>query len=296
MVSSDTKEIVILMYQVVKIIHSNSIIFTQFLRLSEYKTAIKLMPQLSVIIITKNAEAHIQACLDSVAFANEIIVVDANSTDKTATICQQFDKKVAFFVMDDWLGFGTQKNRALAKAQGEWILSIDADERVSNVLQGEIITTINNTTHTAFRLRRLSQFMGRWMKHSWSDDYVTRLFKRDSAKFTDDLVHERLQVFQGTIGIIDIPLWHYSFSSVEEVLEKMNHYSSASAQVRYQQRQQASLTQAILHGLWTFFRFYVLKRGFLDGQQGFMLAVSNAEGSYYRYLKLMYLQRREKIN
>lgn len=245
--------------------------------------------QLSVIIITKNAEVHIQDCLNSVSFADEIIVVDANSTDKTAVLCRQFDKRIIFSVAEDWQGFGVQKNRALAQAHGEWVLSIDADERVSQALQQEILTVIQNTTHVAFRIFRCSQFMGRWMKHSWSNDYVTRLFKRGNAHFTEDLVHEQLQILQGTIGTIQIPLWHYSFRTLEEVLDKMNHYSSASAKIRYTQGKQANLTQAIFHGLWTFLRFYFFKLGFLDGQQGFILAVSNAEGSYYRYLKLMYL-------
>lgn len=248
---------------------------------------------LSVIIITKNAEVHLPACLDSIHFADEIIVVDANSTDKTAIICQQFEK-VTFFIADDWLGFGQQKNRALAKANGMWILSLDADEQVSEALQKEIMTTIKHTSHTAFRIPRLSQFMGRWMKYSWSNDYVTRLFRRDTAQFTPDLVHEQLQILQGTVGTFKAPLWHYAFNTLEEVLDKMNRYSSASAQMRYQQGQTASLAKAILHGLWTFFRFYVLKRGFLEGQEGFILAVSSAEGSYYRYLKLIYLQRNKR--
>lgn len=249
---------------------------------------------LSVIIITKNAEAHIQNCLNSVHFADEIIIIDANSTDKTASLCQQFDKKVIFSATDDWQGFGVQKNRALAKAHGKWVLSIDADERVSQALQEEILAVIQHTTHSAFRILRHSQFMGRWMKHSWSNDYVTRLFKRENARFTDDVVHEQLQILQGTIGTIQTPLWHYSFRTLEEVLDKMNHYSSASAQIRFAQGKRVNLTQAILHGLWTFLRFYIFKLGFLDGQQGFILAISNAEGSYYRYLKLMYLK--EEVN
>lgn len=228
--------------------------------------------------------------MTSVVFADEIIVVDANSSDQTATLCQHFGKKVTFISTDDWPGFGPQKNRALAYATGRWVLSIDADERVDTRLRDAIAALLPTTSHSAFRIRRCSQFLGRWMTYSWANDYVVRLFKRDCARFSDDLVHEQVQVFQGTLGTIETPLWHYSFSSLEEVIEKMNRYSSAKARMYYQQGQTASLTKAILHGLWTFFRSYILKCGFLEGRQGFILAVANAEGCYYRYLKLLHLQ------
>ncbi|MEK8018512.1 MAG: glycosyltransferase family 2 protein [Candidatus Parabeggiatoa sp.] len=248
---------------------------------------------ISVIIITFNAAHHINACLASCAWCDEIIIVDSGSTDNTVALCRSYTDKI--FITDDWPGFGPQKNRALDKATGKWVLSLDADERISAILQQEIKDVINQAMETAFRLPRQSRYCGRWIKHSgWAPDYVIRLFRRESARFSDDLVHEKVEVLQGKVGTLKTPLLHYAFNSLEEVLEKVNRYSSANAQQHYAQGQQASLTKAIVHGLWAFVRTYLLRAGFLDGREGFMLAVSNAEGTYYRYLKLMYLQENVK--
>jgi glycosyltransferase involved in cell wall biosynthesis len=244
--------------------------------------------KLSVIIITKNAAAHIETCLNSVIWADEIIILDSGSTDNTLSLCRAFTDKI--FINEDWLGFGIQKNRALAKASGEWILSIDADECVTPALQQQIKDAITNaTTETAFRMPRRSRYCGRWIKHSgWYPDYVIRLFRRDAAQFTDDIVHEKVEILNGKLATLNTPLLHYSFNSLEEVLDKVNRYSSANALKNSTKK--SSLKKAIVHGLWAFIRTYFLRMGFLDGREGFMLAVSNAEGTYYRYLKLMYLQ------
>lgn len=247
------------------------------------------MANISVIIITKNAGKHLDACLASVSWCNEIIIVDANSGDNTLEICQNYTDKIIITL--DWPGFGAQKNRALAQAQGEWILSVDADEQVPHLLKEEIQQALQQEKYTAFRIPRLSCYCGRWIYHSgWQPDYVIRLFKRKCARFSEDLVHEKVTVTQGKIGTLKTALHHDSFSSLEDVLNKMNAYSSASAQMYYTQGRRASLSKAIFHGLWAFLRTYLLKKGFLDGREGFMLAVSNAEGTYYRYLKLLYLQ------
>ena len=243
---------------------------------------------LSVIIITKNEEAMIRRCLQSVAWADEIIVVDSDSSDATAEICRELNAKVHSF--NDWPGFGAQKNRALDFAACDWILSLDADETVTAELRTEIESAMANPGgHAAFRLPRSSSYCGRQMRHSgWWPDYVTRLFRRGSARFSDDLVHERL-VVDGRVGTLAQPLLHEAFTAPEEVLEKMNRYSTASAAMLQRQGKTGSLASAVLHGLWAFIRTYILRAGFLDGREGFMLAVSNAEGTYYRYLKLMLL-------
>jgi len=247
------------------------------------------MPSLSVVIITKNAAAHIADCLASVTFADEIIVLDSGSHDNTLGICRQFTEKV--FINTDWPGFGIQKNRALNYARSDWVLSLDADEQVTPALQQAIQRAIQQSTATAFKIPRHSCYCGQWIKYSgWQADYVTRLFRRDCARFSDDLVHERLQVLHGNVGTLTAPLLHFSFDSLEDVLNKVNTYSSASAQMLYTRGQRGSVGKAILHGLWAFIRTYLLKRGFLDGRAGFLLAISNAEGTYYRYIKLMYLQ------
>lgn len=248
---------------------------------------------LSVIIITKNAAEHLERCLCSISWVDEIIVLDSGSTDKTVEICQQFPVKI--YHNADWQGFGVQKNRALQYATGDWVLSLDADEEVTPELRQALQHSMLQTEYSAFAINRLSRYCGRWIWHGgWHPDYVVRLFKRGCAQFSTDLVHEQLQVIEGKTGKIKQMLLHYSFNSVEEVLHKINHYSTAGAQMRWAQGKRGSLRRAILHGSWMFLRTYILRAGFLDGRQGFMLAVSNAEGTYYRYLKLLYLEENQK--
>ena len=239
---------------------------------------------LSVIIITKDEEAAIRRCLDSVAWADEIIVVDSGSTDRTQQICRELGAKV--HVTADWPGFGPQKNRALELATGDWILSLDADEWLTPELQAEMRNSVASPgPHAAFRIPRASSFCGRLMRHSgWWPDPVLRLFARGRARFSDDLVHERL-ILDGSVGELTHPLMHESFTSLEDVLHKVDRYSSAGAQMMVARGRRGSVGSAVLHGWWTFVRTYFLRAGFLDGREGFMLAVSNAEGVYYRYLK-----------
>jgi len=250
------------------------------------------MAKLSVIIITKNEAVNIRACLESVAWADEIIVVDSGSSDATVEICRELGVKV---YLHDWPGFGPQKNRALSYATNEWVFSIDADERVTAGLCTAIEAVLRNDIDqmpAAYRISRLSSYCGRFMRHSgWYPDHIVRLFKRGAAKFSDDLVHEQILV-DGETGMLDGELLHYSYENLEQVLNKVNQYSSASAQMLAQRGRQASLSGAVLHGLWSFIRTYFLRAGFLDGREGFMLAVSNAEGTYYRYLKLMLLNKK----
>jgi glycosyltransferase involved in cell wall biosynthesis len=248
---------------------------------------------LSIIIITKNEEASIGDCLASVEWADEIVVVDSGSTDRTVALCRIHTDKV--HVTADWPGFGQQKNRALALATGEWVLSLDADERVTPELRREMETVMADPgDRAAFTLPRRSNYCGRPMRHGgWWPDYVTRLFRRGRARFSDDLVHERL-IVDGPVGRLCQPLLHEAFSSLEDVLETMNRYSTAGSRMMYERGKRATLTAAIMHGLWSFFHTYVVRAGFLDGREGFMLALSNAEGTYYRYLKLLLLVERNK--
>ncbi|OYY75089.1 MAG: LPS biosynthesis protein [Gammaproteobacteria bacterium 28-57-27] len=243
--------------------------------------------KLSVVLITLNEAERLRSTLEAVVWADEIVVLDAGSTDATLEVARRFTDKVV--VDADWQGFGVQKNRALALATGDWVLSLDADEVVPPALAQEIRLTLQNPDAEAYAIPRLSSFLGRDMRHSgWWPDEVVRLFRRGTAQFSADLVHERLMV-EGEVGRLQQPLHHASFSSLEQVLDKVNRYSSAGAERLAAQGRKASLGTAIGRGLWTFFRTYVLKAGFLDGREGFMLAVSNAQGVYYRYLKLMLL-------
>lgn len=247
------------------------------------------MNSLSVIIITKNESANIRACLESVAWADEIIVVDSASTDGTLEIAREYTRHV--HVHADWPGFGAQKNRALGHASKDWVLSLDADERVTPELRAEIESVLETVRSDGYEIPRLSSFCGRFMRHSgWHPDFVLRLFRRDKGRFSDALVHESVQL-QGSIARLRQPLLHYSYRDFEDVLSKLNSYSSAASAMLQRKGKKGSLLQAIGHGLWAFIRTYFLRAGFLDGREGFMLAVMNAENSYYRYIKLWLKQK-----
>lgn len=246
------------------------------------------MPRLSVILITKNEAANIRACLESVAWADEIVVVDSDSTDGTVAIAREFTPHV---YAHDWPGFGAQKNRALDYATGAWVLSIDADERVTPELRAEIEAALAGPQADAYEMPRLSNFCGRFMRHSgWYPDYVLRLFRSGTGRFSDALVHESVQV-QGRVARLRHHLLHYSYRDFDDVLAKLNGYSGAAAEMLQRRGKKGSLSQALLHGLWAFVRTYFLRAGFLDGREGFMLAVMNAENSYYRYIKLWLKQK-----
>ena len=247
------------------------------------------MAGLSIIIITKNEALNIRECIEAVKWADEIIVVDSGSTDDTVAICRELTPHV---YIHDWPGFGIQKNRALDYASKDWVLSLDADERVTPELRAEIEATMREGKALGYEVPRLSSFCGRFMRHSgWYPDYVLRLFRRGRARFSDNLVHERLIMDSKTERLTGL-LLHYAFENLEEVLHKTNQYSTAGAQMQFQRGRQSSLSGAVLRGLWSFVRSYVLRAGFLDGREGFMLAVSNAEGTYYRYVKLMLLNKK----
>jgi len=242
---------------------------------------------LSVIIITKNESQQIARCLESVLWADEIIILDSGSSDNTVAICQQY---TSYVYQTDWLGFGVQKQRALDKAQGDWVLSIDADEYVSTALKLEIQQSIQQTIIQGFEIPRLSSYCGKNMKHGgWWPDYVLRLFQRHTGHFTSDLVHEKI-LLSGKIGQLTQPLLHETYINLDEVLGKVNSYSSLGAKELYKKEKTSSLHKAILKGIWTFFRTYIIQASFLEGTQGFMLAISNAETTYYKYLKLLEIQ------
>lgn len=244
--------------------------------------------KLSIIIITKNEAANLQACLDSVRFADQWIVVDSGSTDDTVAIARAFGATV--IETADWPGFGPQKNRALDAATGEWVLSLDADERISPALAAEITAAIGAPSASSYALPRLSSFCGHFIRHSgWYPDYIVRLFLRDTARFSDSLVHERVIVSQGTTGKLREHIVHYSFLNDDDYLRKLGQYSSLGAQQAFAAGKRGGLTSAITHALSAFLRSYVFKRGFLDGRAGLMVAISSAETTYHKYFKLMLL-------
>ncbi len=247
---------------------------------------------LSVIIISKNEARNIGPCLDSVAFADEIIVLDSGSTDDTCSIARAKGAKVS--QTSDWPGFGPQKNRALDLATGEWVLSIDADERVTPELAQAIRNELQNPRAQAYKIARLSNFCGRWIRHSgWWPDHVLRLFKRGAARFSDAAVHESVQSEYPAV-VLDGHFLHYPYADMESLIAKMNRYSTDAAALMHARGKKASAPAAAGHAAWTFIRIYIFRRGFLDGKEGFILAVTGAAGSFFRYSKLLLLNRHDK--
>jgi glycosyltransferase involved in cell wall biosynthesis len=230
-------------------------------------------------------------------------VIDTQSCDDTVAIAQSFGAKIA--QPDDWPGFGLQKNRALELATQSWVLSIDADERVTPELAAEINSVIGRTqrdvahpdalakTYAAYEIPRLSWYCGKFIQHcGWRPDYVLRLFRRGTARFSDDLVHERV-ITSEAVGRLKNHLLHYSYLNFSQVLAKIETYSSASAQQAFNRGERGSIAKAVTHGAWAFFRTYVLRAGFLDGAHGFALSISNAQTSYYKYVKLWAKQQKK---
>lgn len=245
------------------------------------------MKRLSITIITKNEAGNISECVRSARFADEVVVVDCGSTDDTVALARAEGAQV--HVMD-WAGDGPQKNRAIDFATGDWFLSLDADERISPELAREVRAAIEREDIVGYRIPRLSMYAGRFMHHGgWRPDYVWRLARRGRARWTDTQMHASMKV-DGATGTLRESIIHYSFRNMESVVEKLNRYSTAGARDMHAAGRKGSLGRAVAHGLWAFLRTYVFRLGFLDGRFGFMLAVSNAEGTYYRYVKLWLMQ------
>jgi len=241
-------------------------------------------PTLSIVVITYNAAATVANCLQSVRWADEIIVVDAGSTDDTVAICMCYTNKVT--VTQDWPGFGKQKQRALDKATGEWVLSLDADEVLSESAQRVIQQVIHQPEYAGYCIRFQPYFLGKPIRYGdWSNEYHLRLFRRDKARFDTAPVHENL-IFNGERGQLTAPILHYSYQSVEQLLEKLQRYSTAGAQRRFDEGKSSTPLKALLKCWWAFWRHYLLHAGFLDGWVGFILGLYIAHYTYYRYLKL----------
>ncbi len=247
------------------------------------------MPRLSAIVIAKNEARNIEACLASLAFCDERVVVDGGSSDNTMQLAERAGARVS---SHEWKGFGVQKNFALSLAAGEWVLSIDADERVTPALADEIKAAIASGVADGYEIPRLSTFCGRQMRHSgWYPDYVLRLFRRANARFSDDVVHERV-ICEGRIQRLSEALTHDPVERLENALSRMDRYSTAGAEKLVASGRRVWFMTGIWRGLWSFLRTYILRAGFLDGREGFLLAVANAEGTYYRYMKAWIAGRR----
>ncbi|MDG4897529.1 glycosyltransferase family 2 protein [Mesorhizobium sp. WSM4976] len=241
-----------------------------------------MMPKLSVIVITLNEEACIGRCLDSVSFADEIIVVDNGSTDRTREIAVDMGAKV--HVTEDWPGFGVQKGRALAASTGEWVLSLDADEWVEAPLAAEIKEAIAEPRgYAGFEIPRRSRFCGRVVNHgSWSADRVLRLFRREAGRFTDYPVHEKV-VLRGNLSRLSRPLEHDCVTDLGDAHRKIQMYAKASAKHMQSLGKKGSATKALLHSAWAYLNSYVIRLGILDGAVGLLVAGYCANYTYSKW-------------
>jgi glycosyltransferase involved in cell wall biosynthesis len=233
----------------------------------------------SVVIVTKDEEQNIEDALKSVADAKEIIVVDAFSKDKTVEICKKYTDKV---FQHEWEGFARQKQRAVDYAEGPWVFIIDADERITPELKTEIIRAISGTDCNGFYIPRENYFIGKWIKHSgWWPDYTLRLFKKDKGRLEIREVHEKVTV-EGKTAYLKKPLKHYTYRSISDFILRAENYSTLAAREIRKNTGSAGLSSLTIKPLATFFKMYFIRRGFLDGTHGLILA---ALYSYYTFLK-----------
>ena len=248
---------------------------------------------LSVVVITHNEAANLRACLDSVPFADEIVVLDSGSSDDTVAIATACGARVS--QSSDWPGFGPQKNRALALATGDWVLSLDADERVTPQLAAQIQAAIASGRHEAYEIARLTRFCGTWIRHcGWTPDYVLRLFRRGQASFSDDLVHERVVTELATPpGRLTSSLLHESYPTPAHYWRKLEAYSQAWALQQHRQGRRASMARAGAAAAVAFLRSYLLRLGFLDGAMGFAVCTMQAQAAFGKYFALYCLNRQD---
>ncbi|MCL0072315.1 glycosyltransferase family 2 protein [Thermodesulfovibrionales bacterium] len=235
---------------------------------------------LSVAIITKNEEERLPDCLRSVSFADDIVVVDSKSTDKTVEIAKEFGCRV---FVEDWKGCGPQKNSAIDKCKHDWVLVVDADESIPEEAKSEIVRIINATPNSAdaYSFPRKNFFHGKWIRHSgWWPDRGIRLFKKSKGRTNNSLVHESIEV-NGTIKNLSTPIIHNSIKDLTFVLEKINIYSSLEAENLFRKGKQSSAFKAFFRGIMAFLKLYFLKRGFLDGHEGFVISFSHGVNVCY---------------
>ena len=247
------------------------------------------MPEpLSVAVITLNAGRQLDACLQSVAFADEILVVDSGSTDATLEIAQRRGARV---LRQDWLGYGGQKRFAANQAKHRWVLSIDADERVSDALRESIQNELKAPRFQAYQMPRRNRFLGRWLRHGEGyPDFSLRLFNREHANWSDDPVHEK--VVAGTaVGRLKGDLLHESESGIADYIAKQNRYTTLQAEALHARGKRAGVLRLVFSPLFRFIKFYFLRLGFLDGLPGLIHILIGCQNSFYKYAKLLELER-----
>ena len=243
---------------------------------------------LSAVLITHNAASQIEPCLESLKFADEILVVDSASSDATRTIAERHGARV---INKEWLGFGRQKQFAVAQATHEWVLSVDADERVSEKLASSISAALENPLTPVQRMARCNRFLGRWLRHGEGyPDWSVRLFDRRAARWSDDAVHEKV-LFSVTPGTLEGDLLHESAEDLAQYLAKQNRYTSLAARQLHERGARDGVLRMLASPLLRFVKFYVLRLGFLDGVPGLVHISIGCMNSFLKYAKLAELRR-----
>lgn len=245
---------------------------------------------LSVAIITKNEEENLRACLQSVAFARQIVVVDSGSTDATLRIASEFGCDI---YSEKWLGFGPQKQLAIDRCREPWILVLDADERIPQATAEVIKAVVTNpgSQDAGFSFPRKNYFQGRWIKHAgWWPDRIIRLFRRESGWMTPTMVHEAVEV-NGSVGVLDVPIEHFTESRLSRIIQKIDKYSTLGAEEAFKDGKRSSTGAAFLRAFLTFFQDYFLRGGIFDGIPGLTLAVTDSINKFFKYAKLNELTR-----
>ncbi|MBE0625139.1 MAG: glycosyltransferase family 2 protein [Burkholderiales bacterium] len=243
---------------------------------------------LSVVVITKNAATQLGACLESAAFADEVLVVDSASNDGTPELAARRGARV---LQKEWLGFGPQKQFAVEAASHDWVLCLDADERVSEPLRASILAALAAPSAGAYAMARCNRFMGRWLRHGEGyPDWSLRLFDRRHSRWSNDPVHEKV-LSNAPPARIAGDLLHDSAETLAGYLDKQNRYTSVQAEALFKAGKAAGAAQLLLSPLLRFFKFYVLRLGFLDGTPGLVHILIGCCNSFHKYAKLMALQR-----
>lgn len=250
-------------------------------------------PALSACIITFNEEENIKDCLESLFFCDEIVVVDAQSTDRTVEICRGYTQKV---VQRPWPGHIEQKNFALSSAQGPWVLCVDADERVSPELRKEILTCLKEESLNwdGFYLPRHTFYLGRWINYSgWYPDYQLRLFRKDKGHWAGVNPHDKVHI-TGRVRHLKSDLWHFSYKDISHNLRTVNNFTSIAAQQKKAQGERFSLLTLLIHPPARFIKTFFLKRAYKDGIPGLIIAVTSSFYVFLKYAKLWELSHAHK--
>lgn len=231
---------------------------------------------LSIVILTKDSQRYLREVLASASFADEILLLDGNSKDDTLKIAKEFKARVEN--QGRWLGFGAMKQKGVDLAKNRWVFILDSDEVIPKSLKEEILATLKNPKYSGYFVARLNYFFGKPLRYGgFYPDATIRLFDKSKAKFSKDIVHERVLIDKELVGRLKEPMKHYAYSSIEEFIAKQNYYSSLNAK--------PNRLKALINPLWSFIKIYLLRGGFLEGWRGFIVAKLYSQYTFWKYIK-----------